>query len=137
MATNVSFDGLGLRLGLDSERAIRGGFYGSAKFDANFIGGEFSGSYFNNNPNAVANAATSWYRASFTTILDAELAVGWQSPNGRIRFSIGYLLTDWCNAVKPGDFINSVQQSSFHGANNLGTSSLVFDGLVGHVELAW
>lgn len=142
-ATNVTFDGLGLRLGLDGERAIRGGFYGAAKFDANFIGGEFSGNYTSNNPAAGAIdptagvVSTNWSEARFTTILETELTVGWQSPNGRIRFAIGYLLTDWLNAVKPNDFINTVQTNSFRGANQLGTTSLVFDGLVGHVELAW
>jgi hypothetical protein len=135
--TNVNFDGVGLRLGLDGERAFRGGFYGTAKADVNFIGGEFRGSYFSNNPNIITGVATNWNEACFTTILEAEVAVGWQSAGGRVRVSIGYLLTDWCNAVKTADYINSVQQNSYHGANQLGTSSLVFDGLTGHVELAW
>ncbi len=80
---------------------------------------------------------TSWNAARFTTILEAEVAFGWQTSNGRFRASVGYLLTDWCNAIKPSDYINAVQQNSYHGANLMGTSALVFDGLTGHVEVTW
>ena len=138
MATAINFDGVGLRVGLDGERAFRGGFYTTAKFDANFIGGEFEANYAyaTNNPAAIP-LTTSWNEVCFTAILEAEVAVGWQSANGRIRATVGYLVTDWCNAVKPAEYINAVQQNSFHGGNQLGTTLLVFDGLTGHVELAW
>jgi hypothetical protein len=142
MQTNVNFDGVGLRLGLDGERAIAGGFYASAKAVANFIGGEFRANYMQGD---IANALeinTSWREARFVTILEAEAAVGWQSPGGRFRASVGYMLTDWVNAVKPSDYVTAVQTSPlasnpYHGANLVGTTALVFDGLTGHVELTW
>ncbi len=85
---------------------------------------------------------TSWREARFVTILEAEVAVGWQSPGGRFRVSAGYMLTDWLNAVKPSDYVTAVQGNPFqsnpyHGANLVGTTPLVFDGLTGHVELTW
>ena len=124
MATAINFDGVGLRVGLDGERAFRGGFYTTAKFDANFIGGEFEANYAyaTNNPAAIP-LTTSWNEVCFTAILEAEVAVGWQSANGRIRATVGYLVTDWCNAVKPAEYINAVQQNSFHGGNQLGTTA--------------
>ena len=52
------------------------------------------------------------------------------------------ILTDWLNAVKPSDYVTAVQTSPlgsnpYHGANLVGTTPLVFDGLTGHVELTW
>ena len=140
--TNVNFDGVGLRLGLDGERAVAGGFYTSAKAVANFIGGEFRANYMQGDTVNPLEVTTSWREARFVTILEAEVAVGWQSPGGRFRVSAGYMLTDWLDAVKPSDYITAVQGNPFqsnpyHGANLVGTTPLVFDGLTGHVELTW
>jgi hypothetical protein len=138
MWTHVNFDGIGLRMGLDGERVLRGGFYATAKAAANFLGGEFRADFLQGNSfDAPVEAATTWREARFVTILEAEVAIGWQSPNGRFRTSVGYLLTDWCNAVKPSDFINAVQNNSYHGANQMGNTSLVFDGFTAHAELIW
>ena len=140
MLTHVNFDGLGLRFGVDGERALTGGFYTTAKLAANLIGGEFRADYLQTDNNAaaapVANT-TNWRSASFVTILEAEASVGWQSPNGRFRAALGYLVTDWCNAVKTSDYINSIQTNSYHGGNQMGTSALVFDGLTARAEFTW
>ena len=142
MQTNVNFDGVGLRLGLDGERAVAGGFYTSAKAVANFIGGEFRANYIQGSNADALEVMTSWREARFVTILEAEVAAGWQSPGGRFRASVGYMLTDWLNAVKPSDYVTAVQttplaSNPYHGANQLGSTALVFDGLTGHVELTW
>jgi hypothetical protein len=142
MQTNVNFDGVGLRLGLEGERAVAGGFYTSAKAVANFIGGEFRANYVQGNVFNPLEVNTSWREARFVSILEAEVAVGWQSPGGRFRASVGYMLTDWANAVKPSDYVTAVQTSPlganpYHGPNLVGTTALVFDGLTGHVELVW
>ena len=85
MQTNVNFDGVGLRLGLDGERALAGGFYTSAKAVANFIGGEFRANYIQGDTVNPLEVSTSWREARFVTILEAEVAAGWQSPGGRFR----------------------------------------------------
>jgi hypothetical protein len=142
MQTNVNFDGVGLRLGLDGERAVAGGFYTSAKATANFIGGEYRANYIQGDTANALEVTTSWREARFVTILEAEVAVGWQSQGGRFRASVGYMITDWLNAVKTSDYVTAVQTSPlgsnpYHGANLVGTTPLVFDGLTGHVELTW
>jgi hypothetical protein len=134
---HVNFDGVGLRAGLDGERAIAGGFYGSAKAAVNFIGGEYRADFLQGNTNQPVEVTTSWRGAELVTILEAEVAVGWQSCNGHFRGSLGYLINDWCNNIRPADYINSVQTNSYKGANQMNTASLVFDGLTAHAEVTW
>ena len=135
--TNIEFDGLGLRLGLDGERMIGGGFFFTAQANANFLGGQFTGSYLQSDSNNAVEATTYWHEARFVTILESEVSVGWQSCNGRVRASVGYLLSDWLNIVKPSDFISSVQANQYVGTNKIGDTSLVFDGLKARIEFAW
>jgi len=137
MWTHVNFDGVGLRLGLDGERIVRGGFFATAKAAANFVGGEFRADYLQGSTAAPVEATTDWREARFVSILEAEVSVGWQSPEGHFRASVGYLLTDWCNAVKPSDYINSIQTNSYRGANTPANTSLVFDGFTVHAEVIW
>ena len=115
----------------------RGGFFATAKAAANFVGGEFRADFLQGSTSAPVEAATDWREARFVSILEAEVVVGWQSPDGHFRALAGYLLTDWCNAVKPSDYINSIQTNSDRGANTMGNTSLVFDGFTAHAEVIW
>lgn len=135
--TNVEFDGFGLRLGVDGERMICNGFFCTAKFDANLLGGQFGVSYLQSNTNNPIVDTTTWHDAHFCGILEAEVAVGWQSCDGHVRASVGYLISDWLNVVKPSDFISSMQVNQYNGANQVGSTSLVFDGLTARIELVW
>ena len=134
---NVEFDGIGLRVGLDGERSICNGFFVTARANANLLGGEFGAGYAQRNTNELTVCTTSWQDARFVTILESEVAIGWQSADGRIRASIGYLINDWFNVVKPSDYISSVQANKYNGSNQVGNTALVFDGMTAHVEFAW
>ncbi len=137
VGTNIEFNGAGLRFGLDGERTIAGGFFMTASATTNFLGGQFSGSYLQSNANNPVEATTSWQEARFVTILEAGAAVGWQSQNGRIRTTVGYMVSDWLNVVKPSDFISAVQANQYVGTNQIGNTSLIFDGLTARFEFGW
>ena len=62
--TNVEFDGFGLRLGVDGERMICNGFFCTAKFDANLLGGQFGVSYLQSNTNNPIVDTTTWHDAA-------------------------------------------------------------------------
>ena len=135
--TSIEFDGVGLRLGLDGERRIGGGFFFTAMANANFLGGQFSGSYLQSNTNTPVVATTNWDEARFVTILEAGVTFGWESCSGHLRTSIGYLVSDWLNVVKPSDYISAVQANQYTGPNQLGNTSLVFDGVTARAEVTW
>lgn len=135
--TNIEFDGIGLRLGLDGERSICNGFFFTVMANANFLGGQVGGSYQQSNTNNPIVAATNWQEARFVTILETGVSVGWQSCDGRIRTSVGYIVSDWMNVVKPSDYISAVQANHYVGPDQVGNTSLVFDGMTARVELSW
>ncbi len=135
--TNVDFDGVGVRFGLDGKRALCGGFYIGAKANASLLGGEFRADYRQNDTNTPVVVSTSWKEARFLTILESELSIGWQSSSERIRIAAGYMVSDWWNAVKPSDYISSVQRNHYRGTDKIGDTSLIFDGLTAHVDFSW
>jgi hypothetical protein len=135
--TNVEFDGFGLRLGLDGEQKIGGGLFVAAKTCASLLGGQFGASYLQSDTNDPRIAATTWHDARFAGILESEVAIGWQGCNGHVRASLGYTLSDWLNVVRSSDFISSVQVNQYSGANKVGDTSLIFDGLSARAEFAW
>ena len=137
MNTNVDFEGVGLRMGLEGERKLGCGFFATAKADANLMGGEFRAYYQQSDANTPVVVNTSWREARFLTILETELAFGWQTCDGRFRASAGYMISAWNNTVKPSDYISSVQRNHYRGTDKVGDTALIFDGLTGHVELSW
>ena len=135
--SSVEFDGVGLRLGLDGERTIRSGFFLTFMANANLLGGQYSGFYTQSNTNSPIVDTTNLSEGRFLTILEAQVAVGWQSSDGHIRTSVGYLVSGWIDVVKPSDFIASMQANQYVGTNQVGNTSLVFDGFTARLELAW
>ena len=135
--TNVDFDGFGLSLGLDGGQNIGKGFFIEAKGHASLLGGQFNGSYLQSNTNDPVVAATTWHDERFVTVLESEVDIGWQTCNGRIRTSVGYMVSGWLNVVKPSDFISSVQANQYSGANKVGDTALIFDGLKADIEFMW
>ena len=135
--TNIEFDGLGLRFGLDGERKIGGGFFVTAMANANFLGGQFSGSYLQSNTNNPVVATTTWQEARFVTILETGVSIGWETCEGHFRTSLGYIVSDWLNMVKPSDFMASMQANQYVGTNQVGNTSLIFDGITARAEFIW
>jgi hypothetical protein len=130
--TDIDFDGVGLRLGVDAERHACGRpwrLYGRCA--ASFLAGKFQASYFQGqsfDPNVVD---TSWEAGRIVPVLDLELGAGWSSPAGRVQLTAGYVFSAWLNTVTTQEFIHAVQQNDFLDLGD----SLTFDGLVARAEL--
>lgn len=131
LATNLNFDGGGIRVGIDGERHSGCGFLLYGRATASFVGGEFRGRYSQTSDLAADPIVnTSWTSGRLVSILDLELGAGWQSSCGRLRLSAGYVVNSWFNAVTTNEWISSVQTNNYGGLGN----GMTFDGLVGRVE---
>ncbi len=138
--SNVFFNGVGLRVGLEAERNVgQRLFFVYGKTSASFLGGEFHADYLNTSTGlgGPVVAQTSLSEARLVSIVDLELGVGWASPGGRLRASIGYVVSSWMNVAKPADVIAGVQANQYRQLDNLNESGLIFDGLVARTEFRW
>lgn len=132
--TDTGFDGYGLRLGLDGERQCCGaGIFLYGRGVASFLVGSYDSTYVQTNTFATVQAQTSWTDDRITPILEYELGLGWQSPNGHFRVSAGYYMAAWLNAVTTPDWIDAVQADNFTDVED----SITFDGLTARVEIGW
>ena len=135
VATQIDFDGAGIRFGLDGVKRRPGtGLLLYAKGDVNFVGGEFQATYRQTNQfggAAVIGNNLDDYR--LVTIADAELGLGWESCGGRLRVTGGYLVSGWFNTLTTGSYIDGVRAGSYTDLSE----TLTFDGLVTRVELRY
>jgi hypothetical protein len=134
--TRLSFDGGGIRFGLDGERRIgRSGFsvYGSGM--ASFLGGTFHGGFVEQQtPGAETPLVlTGWKDDRVVSILDVELGVGWTSDAGRLRLKAGYMFSGWFNTPTTESFIHSIQSGQTGRLND----TLTFDGLNARIEFVF
>lgn len=132
VGTEVSFDGLGFRMGLEGLRSSpNSGLFVYGRGVANFLAGEFNARYSQVNQfgGAVPVRMNSEdYR--IVSLLEAELGVGWQSRGGRWRLSTGYQVNAWFNALTAGDYIRGVRAGNIDDLRD----TVTFDGLVAQVE---
>lgn len=133
VATDVFFDGGGIRLGLEAERYI----YSNSRFMvygrgfASFVAGEFEARYVQDNAFSADHVVDARFKfGRLMSILDLEVGVGWTSYSGRWRMAGGYLFSAWYNAVKTDDFIQAVRSNTFVGLGD----KLTFDGLTARIE---
>jgi hypothetical protein len=131
--TNITFEGGGLRMGLDAERklgASRFSIYG--KSFANLLFGQFRSSYveLDSTTESTLQAFSTWTDNRVVPVLEVQAGINWTSWNGRWRTSTGYYAAFWTNSVTTQDFIHAVQTSNF---NNLG-QTVAFEGLVSRLE---
>ena len=128
----VSFDGGGVRLGLEGERQV--GCLGLMLYGrgvASFVGGNFRGRYLQADDGRGLVVATGWNEDRIATILDLEVGLGWTSPGGRLRTSAGYMFSGWYDVLIMDEFIDSVRMNNSVDAGD----TLGFDGLVVRGEL--
>ncbi len=129
--TNIYFDGLGVRAGLEGERftaSRRWLAYG--RLIGSLMAGEFSADYRQSRSFDPTVVQTSWEAGRLVPILDLELGFGWQSRCGTWRITCGYMFNSWFNVVKTDDWIDRVKQSDFVDLGD----TLTFDGLIARVE---
>ena len=133
--TNIRFEGLGLKTGLDGERRIANtnlSVYGKSFISVLF--GEFNADYSQlDRTDATVQAASRWNDERALPILEFEIGIRWTSPNGRWRSSTGYYTAYWFNTVATPQYVQAVQTSNFV---HLG-ETITFDGIVSRLEYCY
>jgi hypothetical protein len=131
-STAISFDGGGLKAGVDGEQRLCRGFFAYGKATAAALTGQFDSRYSMFNSTTETELARSkWQDNRVIGQLDTELGVGW--TNGRWRLSAGYMFSEWTNVVDTSSFINAVQNNDYTDVKH----DLTFDGLVTRLECGW
>ena len=131
LITDVNFDGIGLRLGVDAERHARhSGWLVYGKSNVSFLAGEFRGHYFQGNTVDPVIVDTYWQAGRLVSILDLEVGVGWQSQGGRLRWTVGYTISAWFNTVSTDSDIQAVRTTNFVNPE----ANITFDGLTTRLE---
>ena len=131
VATDIDFDGGGLRLGLESARySCRNQLHVYANGYASFLAGRFRARYFQGDAFDQTVVDAEWEAGRVVPILDVECGVGWSSKGGRVRLNAGYMVSAWFNSVTTQDYINAIQSNNFLSLND----SITFDGLQGRFE---
>jgi hypothetical protein len=131
--TDVTFEGIGPRVGLEGERIIfpRFGLRAYGKTAASFVVGKFQSDYTQENQFNGVEVNTSLKSDRIVPILDLEIGLAWLSPGERIRISGGYMVAAWFNSITTSSWIDSVNDLSFQP----GSSTLTFDGLTARAEV--
>ena len=137
VATDIDFEGVGLKLGLDGERHHRSGLLAYGRTNVSFLAGETDASYTQSDTFGGPVVATDWSAGRVVTIMDLELGLGWQSCNGRFRVTGGYLFSGWFNAIQTDEFIDSVQTNNWTNLDGATGNSMSFDGFTTRVELRY
>jgi hypothetical protein len=135
VTTNIEFDGVGPRIGMEGECHAKYGFFVFGRGFANFLVGEFKANYLQTNVFAGVQANTSIEDSRIVPNFDLELGVGWQSRNGRFRIMGGYYLSCWFNTLTTPSFIQGVQNSNFTTNGDNFRDRLLFDGLMARLEV--
>jgi hypothetical protein len=131
--SDIDFDGIGIRLGIDGERiSHKTGLFIYGSGGVSFLGGNYRADYVQVNQfGAGTNIALSREDYRVTTLLEAELGVGWQSPKGHVRITAGYMATGWHNTLLTNAFLSDITQTQPFDNDDF----LTFDGLVAGFEL--
>jgi len=135
VASNIDFDGAGIRLGLEGEYSMRYGLFIFGRGVANLLAGRFSAIYYQTNVFVGQQASTGLSDTRVVPVLDLETGIGWQTPNQRIRLMAGYYLSAWGNMLTTNGLIQGVQNSNFTTNSNNFRDGIIFDGLMARLEL--
>lgn len=137
IATELDFEGGGMRIGLDGERFLwpRLGVSVYGKGSAGALGGEFSGNYVQFNQFNGIESLVLWDDERLVPMADLELGLRWSSPRERLKLSAGYYMGIWSNVVTTAEWINGVQAYNFVDISNDAQDTLRFDGLVARAEV--
>ncbi|HEY4233332.1 MAG TPA: Lpg1974 family pore-forming outer membrane protein [Lacipirellulaceae bacterium] len=131
-SSTISFDGGGLKLGVDGVQRLCCGFFAYGKATAAALSGQFDSRYqMLNSTTDTLLARSKWEDNRVIGQLDTELGVGW--ANGRWRLSTGYMFSEWTNVVDTSTFIDSVQRDNYTNVRD----NITFDGLVTRLECCW
>jgi hypothetical protein len=131
-STDISFDGGGLKAGIDGEQRLCCGFFAYGKATAAALSGRFDSHYnmFNSTTETLL-ARSNWQDDRVIGQLDAEIGVGW--CRGCWRVSTGYMFSEWTNVVTTQSLVDAVQNDNYNNVRD----NITFDGLVTRIECCW
>lgn len=129
--TDVDFEGFGLLLGLDAERrSCRTGLMCYSKALSSFLAGDWKGRYRQTEQIGSGVVANEYEDYRVTPVLELELGIGWRSPCGRCRASVGYLTTAWYDSVSTREYVNAVRSNNYVNVDE----TITFSGLTAGIE---
>jgi hypothetical protein len=134
-ATEIDFDGAGLRFGLDGERKIgHGRLSGYFKGNASALFGEARADYRMTNATTPADLAIVRLTDDrVVSTLEYELGVNWTSCSGRMRASVGYTGMHFFNMATTSSFIDAVQANNYTDFSD----TISLEGLVTRFEVRY
>jgi hypothetical protein len=134
VASRITFDGVGPRVGLQGERRVRNrGLFAYGNTHASVLVGEFGTNYRQFNNFSLLQTGTGWRDSRTVPILEYELGAGWQNSTGRFRVSGGYYFAAWFNTITTPEYIQAVQTSNYVDLED----TITFDGFTTRVELRY
>lgn len=136
VATDINFDGAGIRVGLEGERRIfrRSGLSVYSKGYINALAGQFNCDYVQFNQFNGTEAVVGWTDDRVITVSELEVGLNWTNNRGNVKVGAGYYFAIWDNMITTPEWINSVQQVNFVDVANDDGDTVGLDGLVVHAE---
>lgn len=132
--TDIDFDGGGLKVGVDGERRIGGGFLAYGRLTAAALSGRFRSQYdMINSTTDVLLAQANWDDDRVISQVEYELGIGWTNSSECFRVSAGYMFSHWGNVVTTSELIDAVQADNYTDVGD----TISFDGLVMRVEFRY
>jgi hypothetical protein len=128
--SDINFDGIGPRFGLDGRYQVCGGLYGYAQGIVDLLFGQFRGNYTETNVFTGLVGQTSINANRVVPILELEMGLGWQSAQGGFRVQGGYYVGSWFNTITTSSFASSIGATNFTTNGNNFRDNMTFDGLV-------
>jgi hypothetical protein len=136
VATDINFDGAGIRVGLEGERRIfrRSGLSVYSKGYINALAGQFNCDYIQINQFNGVEARVGWTDDRVITVSELEVGLNWTNCRGNVKVGAGYTFAIWDNMITTPEWVNSVQQVNFVDVANDDGDTVAIDGLVVHAE---
>ncbi len=114
-ATEIDFDGAGIRFGLDGERMLGHGRLSCyCKGNVSALYGEANGDYLMTNVSTVNDLAIArWSDDRMVSTLEYEIGLNWTSCCGRMKASLGYTGMNFFNVPTTPTFVDAVQANNY------------------------
>jgi hypothetical protein len=135
--SNIDFDGVGPRVGLDGKYHVCGGLFGYAQGITDILFGQYKANAEQRNVFTGLIGQTGITANRVVPILELEVGAGWQSHNGAIRVSGGYYVGAWFNTVTMTSLANSISGTNFTTNSDNFRDNMTFDGFVLRFELRY
>jgi hypothetical protein len=135
--SDINFDGVGPRVGLDGQYHICGGFFGYAQGIFDVLFGQYRANYEQRNVFTGLVGQTSITSNRVVPILELEVGGGWQSAHGGFRVSGGYYVGSWFNTLTMTSLSSGIIGTNFTTNGNNFRDNTTFDGLVLRCEIRY